>query len=125
MRRPAKCRTSEEMLMRVLHMVPAVFGEKGVMGGAERYALELARHMADKVPTRFVAFGDKNEEYQLGNLQVHVLGPAWYVRGQRSNPITASVLSEIRRADVVHCHQQHVVASSLASLSCRLTGRKA
>jgi glycosyltransferase involved in cell wall biosynthesis len=106
-------------------MVPAVFGERGVMGGAERYALELARHMADEVPTRFVAFGDKSEEYQVGNLRVHVLGPARYVRGQRSNPIAASVLSEIRRADIVHCHQQHVVASSLASLTCRLSGRKA
>jgi glycosyltransferase involved in cell wall biosynthesis len=25
---------------------------------------------------------------------------------------------------VVHCHQQHIVASSVASLACRLTGRK-
>ena len=110
--------------MQVLHIVPAVFGDTGVVGGAERYALELAKHMAEEVPTRFVAFGDKNEEYELGKLAVRVLGPAWYVRGQRANPISASVLPEIRRADIVHCHQQHVVASSVASLTCRLTGRK-
>ena len=105
-------------------MVPAVFGETGVVGGAERYALELARHMADQVPTSLVSFGDKSEVYQVGNLRVQVLGPAWYVRGQRANPMAASVLSEIRRASIVHCHQQHVVASSFAALTCRLTGRK-
>jgi glycosyltransferase involved in cell wall biosynthesis len=53
-----------------------------------------------------------------------VLGSARYIRGQRNNPIAASLLSEIRKADVVHCHQQHIIASSLASLTCRLTGRK-
>jgi glycosyltransferase involved in cell wall biosynthesis len=112
------------MNMRVLHVVPAIFGDKGVVGGAERYALELARYMADELPTRLVTFGDQNGMQGIGQLEVRVLGPAHYVRGQRANPITASLLSEIRWADVVHCHQQHVVASSLASLTCRLTGRR-
>ena len=110
--------------MRILHIAPAIFGEGGVVGGAERYALELAKNMAGETPTRFVAFGDRPEQRQIGNLEVRVLGPASYVRGQRANPITASLLSEIRRADVVHCHQQHILASSLASLACRATGRK-
>jgi glycosyltransferase involved in cell wall biosynthesis len=110
--------------MRVLHIAPAVFGEDGVVGGAERYALELARNMAAEVPTLFAAFGDRPRTEQLGDLPVHVLGPASYVRGQRANPIAASLLAEIRRADVIHCHQQHILASSIASLACRLTGRK-
>jgi len=111
--------------MRVLHIAPAVFGDGGVIGGAERYALELARHMADEAPTTLATFGDKEEERQVGQLRVRVLGPAWYVRNQRSNPVAVSLLQEIRRANVVHCHQQHVLASSLASLVCRLTGRRA
>jgi len=107
--------------MRVLHIAPAVFGEDGIVGGAERYALELAKHMAAEVPTLFAAFGDQARTEQMGALPVHVLGPASYVRGQRANPITASLLAEIRSADIIHCHQQHILASSLA---CRLTGRK-
>jgi glycosyltransferase involved in cell wall biosynthesis len=110
--------------MRVLHITPAIFGEDGVVGGAERYALELAKHMAAEVPTQFAAFGDHPRTEQVGDLSVRVLGPATYVRGQRWNPITASLLSEIRRADIIHCHQQHVIASSLASLACRFSGRK-
>ena len=39
--------------MQVLHLVPALFGPSGIVGGAERYAVELARHMADRVPTRY------------------------------------------------------------------------
>jgi glycosyltransferase involved in cell wall biosynthesis len=50
-------------------------------------------------------------------------GPA-YVRGQRSNPIAMRLFSELRCGDVVHCHQRHVLASSLAALFCRLTRRR-
>ncbi|MGA2883361.1 MAG: glycosyltransferase family 4 protein [Bryobacteraceae bacterium] len=108
----------------MLHIAPAIFGEDGVVGGAERYALELAKHMAAQVPTLFAAFGEHARTEQVGDLKVHVLGPASYVRGQRANPFAASLLSEIRRADIIHCHQQHILASSVASLACRLTGRK-
>ncbi len=110
--------------MNVLHIVPTVFGPDGVIGGAERYALELARHMADAVPTRLLAFGDAPGAQQVGTLDVRIAATAWYVRGQRSNPIGAAILREIRWADVVHCHQQHVVASSVAAVVSRLTRRR-
>ncbi|MCA1593752.1 MAG: glycosyltransferase family 4 protein [Acidobacteria bacterium] len=110
---------------RVLHVVPALFGaEGGIVGGAERYALELARHMSDVVPTTLVSFGDEERRETIGNLNVRVIGGARYVRGQRTNPISTALLRELRGADVVHCHQRHVVASSLSALVCRLTGRR-
>ena len=43
---------------RVVHVVPALFGDGGVFGGAERFALELARHMAESHPTRLVTFSE-------------------------------------------------------------------
>jgi glycosyltransferase involved in cell wall biosynthesis len=110
--------------MRILHLVPAIFGTDSIVGGAERYALELAKHMAEEASTTLAAFGDKEQSYQIGCLNVRVLGPSWYVRGQRANPLAASLLDEIRKVEIVHCHQQHIVASSFASLVCRLTGRK-
>jgi glycosyltransferase involved in cell wall biosynthesis len=105
-------------------MVPALFGDDGVFGGAERYALELARHMAEKVPTRLVTFGKRERNETFGNLKVHVIGGAWHVRGQPSNPFAPALLAELRGADVVHCHQQHVLASSLSALACRLLRRR-
>lgn len=109
----------------VAHLVPALFDERdGIIGGAERYAFELARHMADRTPTTLVTFGTQAREERAGNLQIRVLGGARYLRSQRTNPIAAKLFSELRKADVIHCHQQHVLASSLSALFCRLTGRK-
>lgn len=109
---------------RVLHVVPALFGMKGVVGGAERYALELARHMSEETPTRLLGFGEEEREETFGNLRVRVAGGAWYVRGQRTNPLSAALFAELRWADVVHCHQRSVLASSLSALACRLTRRR-
>jgi hypothetical protein len=97
--------------MRVSHIVPARFDvEDGIIGGGERYAFELVRFMANEVPTRFVAFGDRERNESIRNLDVRVIDNAWYVRGQRSNPIALALLSELRRADIVHCHQLHILS---------------
>ena len=109
---------------RVLHVVPALFGPDGVVGGAERYALELARQMADATPTALVAFGDRDRRESLGRLRVRVIGRPWYVRGQRFNPMALALFACLGRADVVHCHQRFILCSSLSALGCRLSGRK-
>ena len=110
---------------RVVHLVPALFDERdGVIGGAERYVYELARHMADVVPTRLVTFGTEDRTWRDGALSINVLGHPWYVRGQRFNPFRARIAAEVARCDVVHCHQQHIVASSVAAVAARLTGRR-
>ena len=109
---------------RVLHLAPALFGPSGVVGGAERYALELARHMAQRVPTRLVTFGGGAPETRIDRLDVRVIDKAWHVRGQRNNPLSLALLPEILNADIVHCHQQHVVMSSLAAAASRMSGRR-
>jgi glycosyltransferase involved in cell wall biosynthesis len=109
----------------VTHVVPALFGAKGgITGGAERYVFELARHMADRVPTSLVTFGDDDSDEQHGRLRVRVIGRPWHVKGQRSNPFAAALLGEVAHAQVVHCHQQHIVASTAAALTARLLGRR-
>lgn len=111
--------------MRVLHIVPAFFDENnGIVGGGERYALELARHMADQVSTRLVAFGPRDRSERRGNLEVRVIGHPWKVRGQAGNPFSLAVIGELRKARIVHCHQQHILTSSFAAAFCRATGRK-
>lgn len=111
---------------RVLHVVPRLFGQgDGVVGGAERYALELARHMAKEVPTSLVSFSENRERHEtMGDLRIHVIDRPWWVRQQPSNPMTLRLWWDLRQASVVHCHQQHIVASSFAAAACRLSGRK-
>ena len=113
------------MAMRVVHLVPALFDcRAGVLGGAERYALELARTMAEVTPTRLVTFGPSDMEQTLGRLKVRVLGRPWRVRGQKHNPFSLRLFRQLREADVIHCHQQHILASSAAAAYARLTGKR-
>jgi glycosyltransferase involved in cell wall biosynthesis len=109
---------------RVAHVVPALFGEGGIFGGAERYALELAQYMAEQTTTRLVTFADIPARRNVGRLDIQVLGPAWRVRGQRTNPFHPAMVRHLAWADVVHCHQRAIVASSFAAAFCRSTGRK-
>jgi glycosyltransferase involved in cell wall biosynthesis len=110
--------------IRVAHLVPAPFDpEDGIIGGAERYSFELARHMADHVPTELISFGPRERNATVGNLRVHVL-QARYVRGQRTNPVSTGLWGALGTATVVHCHQQHVLASSVAAICTRLRRRR-
>jgi alpha-maltose-1-phosphate synthase len=96
-----------------------------VYGGAERYSLELARHMAQIVPTTLVTFGDRPRQFTTPNgLRVRVLGPAWRVRGQRFNPFHPGIVRAVAGADVVHCHQPHTLAAEVAAMLARLSGRR-
>ncbi len=113
--------------LRVVHLTPALFGNRagGVFGGAERYALELARHMARVTPTTLVTFADRPDRFVTPDgLRVRVLGPAWRVRGQRFNPLHPGLVGAVAAADVVHCHQPHTLAAELAALLARVTGRR-
>jgi glycosyltransferase involved in cell wall biosynthesis len=110
--------------MKVVHLTPALFGADGIVGGGERYAFELARHMATHVPTTLVAFGEPARRETVGPLDVRVLGHAWYVRGNRINPVHLRLFAALRDSNVVHCHQQHVLSSSAAALWCRARRRR-
>lgn len=109
---------------RVVHITPALFGTGGVFGGGERYAHELARHMAEMTPTRLLAFGEAQARQVDGALDIRVLGPAWYVRGQRANPFHPGLVRHLAWADVIHCHQRTVIATSFAAAVGRISGRK-
>lgn len=102
--------------MKVLHVVPELFGSDGVFGGAERYALELAKSMGRQVETRLLSFGKRTASWRQGQFSTHVLGRPIYVRGQRHNPVALGMLPHLFWADVIHCHQRHVLFASLSAL---------
>ena len=108
----------------VVHLVPSRFGPGGVVGGAERYAEELARAMSARVRTTLVAFAALERREWNGALEIWTLGRTRYVRGQPHNPISLRLFAALRTATIVHCHQQHIVASSAAAAYCRLRGRR-
>jgi glycosyltransferase involved in cell wall biosynthesis len=113
------------MMPRVVHITPALFGEHGAFGGAERYSFELARHMARVTRTTLVSFSDRPQRSTTcEGLDVWALGPAWHVRGQRFNPVHPGLVRAVAAADVIHCHQPHTLTAELAALLARATGRR-
>jgi glycosyltransferase involved in cell wall biosynthesis len=81
--------------------------------------------MARVTPTTLVSFGDRPMQFSTPEgLAVRVLGPAWKVRGQRSNPVHPGLVRAVIRAEVIHCHQPHTLAAELAALAARATRRR-
>jgi glycosyltransferase involved in cell wall biosynthesis len=108
--------------MKILHVSPIAFGEGGVVGGGERYPLELARAMARLVPTRFLTFGAPRQERD-GALPVRVYRPLAYVGRKKLGPIHPALALEIAHADVVHCHQLHTFLADQCVLYGRALGK--
>ncbi len=79
--------------------------------------------MACVAPTTLLGFGPQAADWQDGPLRVRVIGPAHFFRGQRQNPLSLKLLPELSRHQVVHCHQKHVLVSSLAAAAGRLLNK--
>lgn len=109
--------------MRVTHVSPAIFGASGLFGGGERYPLELAKSMAEQVPTRLVSFADKARTYREGNLNIELLPIRTHVRGVL-NPLAEGYPGALRGSDVVHVHQMRSMLSDYALLTSGRRGRK-
>jgi glycosyltransferase involved in cell wall biosynthesis len=96
------------------------FGDSGLWGGGERYPFELARAMADIVPTRLLTFGREPSRHREGALEVVTLRTVGRWRGQVTNPIAPAFLREVRDARIVHAHHYRSLPTNLALL---LAGR--
>lgn len=111
--------------VKVLHVVPALFGSNGNFGGAERYALELARHVSSLCPTRLVAFSEESKKLQSGVLPIRLLKIDHLAGGSRFNPLSWELVPELLQADVVHFHQRNILTSSCGALLARALGKPA
>jgi len=109
---------------RVVHVVPALFGHEGVYGGAERYALELARMMAERVPTRLVAFGSTPMNRPDGRLRIDVVRNLIPYRRFRFDPIGPMLAPHLAWANEIHYHQTHTFMSGVSLIIGKLTGRR-
>jgi len=106
--------------VRVLLTSPALFGDDGVYGGGERYAVELARAVAARVgAATLYAAGRVDAVRQEGPLRIVVRRPWLRVRGQAHNPLPRGLWRAVAQADVVHCFQQHIALTSAALAMAR------
>jgi glycosyltransferase involved in cell wall biosynthesis len=111
--------------MRVTHVAPTTFGDDGLLGGGERYPLELARSLACHVRCRLVVFGRQARRLrEPSGLDVVVLRARGYAKGHPGHPIGAGLVRATRDADIVHAHQLYSRTTAIALRAARLRGQR-
>ncbi len=107
--------------LRVAHVLPVYAGQGiNLLGGGERYAVNLARHLSPECDVTLVTFGPKYAEQQLDGIE-HVVLPA--LGGPIDNPTPKSLFLWLRRFDLVHAHQLRTASTSMLTIACRALGR--
>jgi glycosyltransferase involved in cell wall biosynthesis len=105
--------------VKVVHVSPLYFSDEGVIGGGERYALELARAMSNHADTKLVTFGRRRQSLVDGELRIEIY-PVWkYLGGKNVNPINLTFLRELLTTDVIHLHQYLIALSDICVLFAR------
>jgi glycosyltransferase involved in cell wall biosynthesis len=111
--------------MRVIHVAPTPFGPGGLLGGGERYPLELARALAAEVDCELISFGPRPLRVrEPGGLRVRVLRAPLYLHGHPAHPVAPDLPAALRRADLVHTHHLRSTPSRVAALAARARRQK-
>jgi glycosyltransferase involved in cell wall biosynthesis len=111
--------------VRVVHVSPTYFAPESVLGGGERFAEELARAMAaraDVANVKLVSFGPRACRERPAPRFERVILRSW--TDARKVPFSPGLASELRGADVIHCHQFFVLSTFLAALLAGFRGRR-
>jgi len=109
---------------RVAVVYPISFGAAGIYGGGERYALELAKALARRVPTRLIDFADGARRSQEDGLEIHTYAPRRHVHGHPLNPLSFGFLRSLLGVDVVHCLTWNTLVTDFSILAAKVTGKK-
>lgn len=107
--------------MRVIHVAPTPFGAAGLLGGGERYPLELARALALAVDCELITFGPHASLVrEPGGLLVRTLRSLGSLWRHPAHPVAPALPSALASADLVHVHQMRSTPSRLAAVAARL-----
>ena len=106
------------MKTKVLHVSPTYFSADSVLGGGERYAWELAKAMSSMTDVTFVSFGISEKDFLENEMKVIIKKPFFFINKNILNPLSLSMMKEIREADVVHLHQIFTVITEICLIYC-------
>jgi glycosyltransferase involved in cell wall biosynthesis len=110
--------------VKVIYLSPSYFDETSVIGGAERYAMELASKVAKVADTTLISFSDKRQSSQKGQLKVELYPVRTFLKNNKSNPFSLRYLENLRGADIVHMHNIYIFTNDLSCLLAHSLGKK-
>lgn len=100
---------------RVVQIAPAYFADESMIGGGERYSLELAAAVAKHVETTLITFGPVRQSLRRDELQIEIYPVRDFVKRKVWNPRTLGFVPALRRFDVIHCHQHRTFVTATAA----------
>jgi alpha-maltose-1-phosphate synthase len=107
--------------MRVIHVAPTPFGQSGLLGGGERYPLELARALATHVDCELISFGTSSlRQREPCGLRITTLRAIGWLHGHPAQPFAPSLIGALAGARVVHTHHMRSLPSRMAAVTGRL-----
>lgn len=110
--------------MKVIHITPTYFDDSSIIGGGERYPMELASLMADIVDTTLVSFSSKRYSYNQGNLKIEIYPVKYFIHDNKANPLAFRYLLTVLGADVIHIHQVNTLISDLSCLTASVLNKR-
>jgi alpha-maltose-1-phosphate synthase len=113
--------------MRVAQISPTFLSRASILGGAERFAVELSQSLARQVSTTLFTFSNANPRPTVesdGQLEIRTYPVSHYTRGNPANPLTATFLKDLGSFDCLHCHGYPNAITDLSILFARVTRKK-
>lgn len=110
--------------MKVAIVCPVQFGPQGRFGGGERYALNLAKALANFVDTRLVTTGSQRRTTTDGSLVIEEHRAIRNHSPDGFNPVMLGFLKSLSDVDVIHCVAYGNVMSDLSIAYGRLTRKR-
>jgi len=112
--------------VKIVHVSPTSFGAGGILGGGERYPLELARAQAARgADCELVTFGREPAAWDdPSGLRVRVLRARGHLGGHPAHPLAPALPRALSGADLVHVHQMRSAPALVAALAARLRGQR-
>jgi glycosyltransferase involved in cell wall biosynthesis len=111
--------------VRIVHVAPTPFGAGGLLGGGERYPVELARALARHADIELVTFGSRPGAVRdPSGLLVRTLRPVGHGRGHPVHPFAPQLPWALDGADLVHTHHTRSAPSRVAAVAAWLRGQR-
>lgn len=109
--------------LKILQISPTYFAKESVLGGAERYVVELSKAMSKHADVKLITFGPIKKTYIEDALEVKILQPIFYIKQNIANPFFLNFYHEFKNADIIHVHQIHTVLTEICIIWARLIGK--
>jgi len=104
--------------VKVIHISPTYFSNESLLGGGERFPIELAKAMSKYADVELISFGKYNKILPLSrNVNLYIF-KRW--NNNILNPFNPLFLQKLKDADIIHCHQYMNFPTKLAIIFDKL-----